>query len=175
MEYIRRILEGNTGLFSYLVNGYAKEVYALIVKIVRKPEEAEELTQDVFMKVFNKLSTFKGDSRFSTWIYRIAYNTSISAVRRKRVEYPAIDEKVLNNVPDQEVDQLLNQQENEAVLQRLEKAITLLSSEEKALITLYYQQEMPVKELAEVTGLSEANVKIKLHRTRKKLYVMVKN
>lgn len=175
MEYIRRILEGNTGLFSYLVNGYAKEVYALIVKIVRKPEEAEELTQDVFMKVFNKLSTFKGDSRFSSWIYRIAYNTSISAVRRKRVEYPAIDEKVLNNVPDQEVDQLLNQQENEAVLQRLEKAITLLSSEEKALITLYYQQEMPVKELAEVTGLSEANVKIKLHRTRKKLYVMVKN
>lgn len=175
MEYIRRILEGNTGLFSYFVNGYAREVYALVVKIVRKPEEAEELTQDVFMKVFNKLNAFKGESRFSTWVYRIAYNTAISAVRKKRMEYPVIDERVLNNVPEEDVDLLLTQQENESVLQRLEKAITLLNAEEKALITLYYQQEMPVKELAEVTGLSEANVKIKLHRTRKKLYVMVKN
>lgn len=174
-EYIRQILDGNTAMFSYFLNGYSRQVYALIVKIVRSPEDAEELTQDVFMKAFNKLYSFKGDCRFSTWIYRIAYNTAISAIRKMKNEMPAFDDSVLKNVPDSDVDDLLNNVDNESVLNKLEQSVNMLTSEEKAIITLYYQKELPVKEIAEITGLTEANVKIKLHRVRKKLYVMVTN
>ena len=88
---------------------------------------------------------------------------------------PAFDDSVLKNVPDSDVDDLLNNVDNESVLNKLEQSVNMLTSEEKAIITLYYQKELPVKEIAEITGLTEANVKIKLHRVRKKLYVMVTN
>lgn len=175
MEYIRQILNGNTGLFSYFVNGYSRSVYSMIVKIVKSAEDAEELTQDVFMKVFNKMESFKGDSRFSTWIYRISYNTAISAVRKKKTDYPMFDESVLKNLADEDVDSLLNREEDETVLKKLESSLALLPPDEGLLINFYYKDELPVKEIAEILGLTEANVKIKLHRARKKLYIMVKN
>lgn len=175
MEYIRQILNGDTGLFSYFVNGYSKSVYSIIVKIVKSPENAEELTQDVFLKVFNKLGSFKGECKFSTWIYRISYNTAISAIRKKKLEYPLLDESALNNVADSDVDYFMNNEDDEAVLKKLEQSINLLTPEEQTIITLHYQKELPVKELAEILDLTEANVKIKLYRSRKKLYFMIKN
>lgn len=175
MEYIRQILNGNTGLFSNFVNGYSKSVYSIIIKIVKSHENAEELTQDVFLKVFNKLGSFKGECKFSTWIYRISYNTAISAIRKKKLEYPLLDESALNNVADSDVDYFMNNEDDEAVLRKLEQSINLLTPEEQTIITLHYQKELPVKELAEILDLTEANVKIKLYRSRKKLYFMIKN
>jgi RNA polymerase sigma-70 factor (ECF subfamily) len=172
-DYIRQIVNGNTGLFAYFVNGYSRSVYALIVKIVRVPEDAEELTQDVFFRVFEKLETFKGESKFSTWIFRISYNTAISFIRKRKMTYLAVDESVLNNLADDAVDGFLNQADDEALLLKLEVSLSWLEPDEQALVNLYYNQNLPVKELALVLGLTESNVKIKLHRIRKKLYILV--
>ena len=90
-DSIRRILAGETGLYSVFIQRYSPQVFALIVKMVSCPEDAEELTQDVFVKAFNKLDSFKGKSGFSTWLYRIAYNTAISALRKKRRVFPVMD------------------------------------------------------------------------------------
>ena len=98
--YIQRIRAGHIESFACLADRYSQTVFALIVRVVQNREDAEELTQDVFLKVFRKLDSFKGDCAFSTWLYRIAYNTALSAVRKKKLEWLTIDDSTLYNFAD---------------------------------------------------------------------------
>ena len=173
LNYIERILAGETNLFSYFVNSYSNSIYSLIVRIVQTNEDAEELTQDSFLKAFKKLDTFKGDCSFSTWLFRIAYNTAISATRKRKMEFPMVDEAMMESVPDEAIETFFEGDENEIRLQKLEEAITKLNVEEKTLITLFYTEDKSVAELARVLDLTPENVKVKLHRVRKKLYVLM--
>jgi len=160
-------------LFSYFLNRYSNSIYSLILRIVPTKEDAEELTQDTFLKAYRKLDTFKGDCSFSTWLFRIGYNTAISFVRKRKIIFPVIDENLLANVPDEAVKTIFDKDDDESMLQQLEVAIEKLNAEEKALITLYYMEEKPVAELAIVLELTPENVKVKLFRVRKKLYVLM--
>lgn len=101
--YIQRIQAGDVACFACLLDKYSRPIHSLILKVVRSQEEAEELAQDTFMKVFKNLASFKGDCSFSTWIYRIAYNTAISSVRKKRYEFLPIEETTLEDVSEEEL------------------------------------------------------------------------
>lgn len=171
--YIQKTLDGETDFFSRLVDRYSHRIYLLILKIIRQREDAEELTQDVFIKAYKVLSSFKGDCRFSTWLYRIAYNQAISATRKKKHEFLYIEEDTINNVLDQHVDDALNDNDNSELLSKLGKALEVLPPEERGLISLFYTDDHSVEEIAAITGMTESNVKVKLHRTRKKLYVII--
>ena len=171
--YIERILAGETNLFSYFVNSYSNSIYSLIVHIVQTNEDAEELTQDSFLKAFKKLDSFKGDCSFSTWLFRIAYNTAISATRKKKIVFPTVDETMMESVPDEAIETFFDLDENEIKLQKLEEAIAKLNVEEKTLIMLFYTEDKSVAELARVLDLTSENVKVKLYRVRKKLYVLM--
>ena len=140
--------------------------------MVYSEEDAEELTQDVFMKAFEHLDSFYGESSFSTWVYRIAYNTAVSYLRKKKSVETVIDEAFWNTVSETEVDEALDDDSEERV-EQLQQALTQLSADERALVTLFYEEERPVQEVAEVLGLSVSNVKVKLHRVRKKLYILM--
>lgn len=108
-------------------------------------------------------------------IYRIAYNTALSFLRRNRQEEMlALDERQWENLSDTRIDEELND-DSEAQIQRLQQALTRLTAEERALVTLYYEEERPVSEIGQILNLSESNVKIKLFRIRKKLYVLLQN
>lgn len=171
--YIKKVLDGHTEYFARLVERYSHCMYVLIFKIVRHKEEAEEVTQDVFLKTFRTLHKFKGECRFSTWLYRIAYTTAISATRKKRNEFLYLEDLTINNVSDAQVDETFDNDDSAPLLAKLEKGIELLSPDERGLITLFYMENHPIEEIAAVTGLSESNVKVKLHRIRKKLYVII--
>jgi RNA polymerase sigma-70 factor, ECF subfamily len=173
LNYIERILAGETNLYSHFVNSYSNSIYSLIVRIVLTNEDAEELTQDSFLKAFKKLDTFKGDCSFSTWLFRIAYNTAISATRKRKMEFPMVDEAMMESVPDEAIETFFDPDENEIKLQKLEEAIGKLNVEEKTLITLFYTEDKSVAELAKVLDLTNENVKVKLYRVRKKLYVLM--
>lgn len=175
INYIKRILEGETNLFSYFLDRYSRPIYTLIIQIVSCREDAEELTQDSFIKAFRKLDTYKGDCSFSTWLYRIAYNTAISATRKQKREPFFIDEQIIENVSDDEVDDVLGNSDNEERIKRLETALTQLNADERALITLFYNEDKSIDELATIFRLTSTNVKVKLHRTRKKLCVLINN
>jgi len=174
MDLIKRILEGETALFSTFLQRYSRSIHSMIIRIVPCREDAEELTQDTFLKAFKKLDTYKGDCSFSTWLYRIAYNTAISATRKKRILFPALDENLIKNVPDDAVDELLNKEDDEALFIKLEHTINLLNVEDRALITLYYTDEKSIGEVASILQLTPENVKVKLFRVRKKIYALVK-
>ena len=172
-QYIARILDGDTECFSAFLDRYSRPLYVLIVQIVGCSEDAEELVQDVFLKAFRCLGSYRGECRFSTWLYRIAYTTAVSATRKKKQEFLYIEENTINNVPDEKADDILYPTDDEERTARLIQAIDLLNVEEKALITLFYYEEKSIEEIGEVLKLSPVNVKVKLHRTRKKIYVLM--
>ena len=137
-------------------------------------EDAEELTQDVFLKAFQKLHTFNGKSSFSTWIYRIAYNSAVSNTRKKKFILLSTKESQITNVPDSAVDELLSRENDELLLQQLENALCKLKTEDRFLITLFYYQDKSVSEISDILEITVENVKVKLYRVRKKLYVLIK-
>ena len=171
---IKEILHGNTALYEYFLDRYGQQVFVLVDRIVSCQEDAEELTQDVFLKAFQQLSSFKAESSFSTWIYRIATNVAISAVRKKKNETIRLDESVFFNLSESQVDEAL-EDESEEQLQRLQRAMEKLEADERALITLYYMEEKPLSEVAFILGMTEGNAKVKLHRIRKKWYIFIKD
>jgi RNA polymerase sigma-70 factor (ECF subfamily) len=172
-DIIKHIIRGETHLYAHFVEKYSEAVFSLVVHMVNCREDAEEITQDIFLKAYEKLSSFNVDSSFSTWLYRIAYNTTISALRKRPCNSIAIAEEILADTDDTLIDETLSG-ESEELLQRLEKAISMLDAEERALVTLYHLEERSIDETAQITGLKESNVKVKLHRTRKKLYLLIK-
>jgi RNA polymerase sigma-70 factor (ECF subfamily) len=176
--YIKRILDGETELFAHFLNRYSRPVYSLVIQMVSSPEDAEELVQDIFLKAFRALDKFRGNSSFSTWLYRIAYNQAVSATRKQKNgqknEYLYTDESTYL-IPDEEAEQFLCLSDSEEKILELTRAIDRLSVEEKALITLFYYEDKTTDELAVILGLSQANVKVRLHRVRKKLYVLMKD
>lgn len=169
---IQEILNGKTSLYEHFLDKYGQQVFTLIVRIVSCQEDAEELTQDTFLKAFQHLSSFKAESNFSTWIYRIAYNTAISATRKKKYDIFAMDDVLLANISDEQVDSTLND-ESEEQINRLNKAIEKLDADERAIITLFYQEDKSINEIALILEMTESNTKVKLHRIRKKLYVLI--
>ena len=172
--YIEKIQAGETECFSVLLERYSQPVFSLVVKIAGNREDAEELTQDVFLKVFRGFSSFQGNSLFSTWLYGIAYNVAISATRKKRYEWLPIEESMIEKAPESETSDEMGQLAREEQLNRLEKAMTQLLPDERALITLFYMQEKSIEEIVAITRLSTSNVKTKLHRIRKKMFVLMK-
>lgn len=172
-QLIRRILQGEPQAFSVLVKRYQGPLFSLVGQIVNSPEDAEEVTQDVFVKAFTRLDGFRGGSSLSTWLHRIAYNTAISAIRKKKLPVMDFDDLTLYNIPDTQVDEMLNREEDERLMQQMEQAIEKLPAEDRALLSLYYTQQKSVGEVAAITGFSPENVKIRLYRVRKKIAFLI--
>ncbi|MDR2763487.1 MAG: sigma-70 family RNA polymerase sigma factor [Tannerella sp.] len=171
--YVKRVQAGETQCFAPLLERYGRPVYSLIVKVVGNREDAEELTQDVFLKAYRSLASFQGNSRFSTWLYRIAYNVAISATRKKKYEWLAIEDNMPDQLAEEDASDVLERESDSERMERLEEAMQQLSPDERALILLFYRQEKPVEEIAAITGLTVSNVKTRLHRIRKKLFVLM--
>ncbi|MEJ2593742.1 MAG: sigma-70 family RNA polymerase sigma factor [bacterium] len=171
---IARVLEGDRQAYAQLVDRYKDRVFSLIMGIVRQKETAEELALDVFVKVFKSLKKFRREASFSSWLYRIAYNTAISESRKKK-KYILADEEQIQRVSKY---QPVDEDERELLEKRkksLNKAMKQLQPDELLLITLYYFEEKSVEEITEVTGLSRSNTKVKLHRLRGKLRALMES
>ena len=173
-QIINQILEGNSNVFSVLVDRYKDLVFTLALRMVKNREEAEEVSQDTFIKVFKSLNKFKGKSKFSTWIYKIAYNTCLDRLKRIKREYNvvAIDEFTEHEVKT--MDNALQKMEDFEYKQEIQKCLHLLPSQDSFLLTLFYFEEQSLEEISKVVGLTANNVKVKLFRSRKKLATILK-
>lgn len=172
--YINQVLAGQVNAYAAIVEKHKELVYTIIVKILQSKEDAEEIAQDVFLKAFQSLKDFQGSAKFSTWLYRIAYNAAISKTRKKKWDLVSIDQQLNNSVYDQPFEQqdfMINQ---ETQMKSLKKALNKLSDEENLIVTLFYFNENSIEEISEITSLSVSNVKVRLHRIRKKLVEEIK-
>ncbi len=173
--YIQRILDGETELFAAFLDRYSRPIHSLVVQMLPSQEDAEELVQDIFLKAFRGLGSYRGECTFSTWLYRIAYTMGASATRKKRKEFLYIEESTIDNVPDEKAELMMCFSDDEEQIEKLTRAIDRLNAEERALITLFYYEEKSVEEIAGIVKQSQSNIKVRLHRIRKKLYVILTN
>ena len=171
---IDKVLNGDTNAFGELVDRYQNFAFTIAIRIVKVSEEAEEVAQDSFIKAYDSLSSFRGDSKFSTWLYRIVYHKSLDRIKmNKRHRTYELNEEITDDTLDH-IENGLEFMLNEERSDIIKKCIDKLSQEEAAIISLYYFEEQSVKEIVKVTDLTEDNIKIKLYRSRKKLFSLLK-
>lgn len=168
--YIRMILSGDTEAYRGLVEKHQDLVYTIVHRIISSAEEAEEVAQDVFVKAYNKLSDYKGEAKFSTWLYRIAYNTAVSHTRKRKIEFLAMDEEVIGNHSEEDVQQEVMGLSTEEQNKLIKKALAILPRTDSLMITLFYYHGKDIEEISEIVGLTQSNVKVKLFRIRKRLF-----
>jgi RNA polymerase sigma-70 factor (ECF subfamily) len=165
---IARILDGHESDYGYFLERYGGEVFAIVSRLVPNREDAEELTQDAFVRAYSRLDSFIGRSSFSTWVCRIAYTTTVSWLRKKRVKYLSIEDR--QSLSDREVDEVLD---DESRLDELQRAIALLRPDEQMLLELYYFESRPIADIAYILDVEPGTIATRLHRIRRKLYSMI--
>lgn len=170
IQAIRLILKGSEKGCLQIVQRYQHYVYTIVLRIVKNTEDAEEVAQDVFIKAFKSLKNFQGKSKFSTWLYSIAYTTAISHLRKM-----ANKKALYNNAEPQErdaVDNSLGQfvaLQNEERKQYIRQVVQQLPGDEGTVISLFYLNEFSLKEIANTMNITVNNAKVKLHRARKSM------
>lgn len=169
-ELVKRIVANNNPmLFGKLYDRYAKMVYNKCYGFAKSQDEAEDLTQDVFLQLFIKLKMFKGKSKFSTWLYSFTYNFCVNYVNRnkqrkmsdKSIPVEDSEYKLSAEIPDENLFEMKSK--------KLKKALDLIPPEEKSLLLLKYQDGASIKELMDVLELGESAVKMRLKRSKERL------
>ncbi|GAA3574080.1 sigma-70 family RNA polymerase sigma factor [Snuella lapsa] len=168
-DLVKAIVKTNdTLLFEILYDRYATVVFNKCFGFAKNEDEAKDLTQDVFLKLFVKLSSFKGKSKFSTWLYAFVYNHCVNYVTRntaKKIEKQAVDYTDVEGISDLDNDQGFF----EMKVDKLKVALELMSPDEKMILLLKYQDLLSIKEISCVLGIGESAVKMRIKRAKDKL------
>ena len=175
-DLIRGLLKQSPQAQQKLLDRYGRDVFAQVARLVPGIENAEEVYQDVFVKVFQNIGKYDAErSGLRTWIWRIAYNEAISYLRHKSP--PVIYYEDRNGEADRLTDAEVNEtfgHANAETVQLIRAALKHLPPDERAIVTMFYYEEMSLKEIAYVTESIPTTVASKLSRTRKKLYKIIK-
>jgi RNA polymerase sigma-70 factor (ECF subfamily) len=168
-EIISRILKGEQSAFSILVEKYQNYVFTLVLRFTENREDAEEIAQDVFVKAYRSLADFRGDSKFSTWLFTITRTTCLSFLRKK-VDTQSLDnERIGLQVENRESGFNANLVEQKSRHTMLSRAISMLSVDDAQILNLFYKAEQTLEEIGKIMGLDPNTVKVKLHRARQRL------
>lgn len=169
-DLIFKILNGDTNAYAALVNRYQNLVFTIALRYVKSREDAEEVAQDVFVKAYRALPDFKGQSKFSTWLFTIVTTTSISFLRKKKLEIHSLDdERIFEKAVMQDGGMSANQVEQKSRVQMVNEAIKMLGADDAEVLTLFYKGEQTLEEIALIMNKEPNTVKVQLHRARARL------
>lgn len=167
---IQEVKAGNQKAYAQLVQRYQSLVFSICGRYTSSREDAEEIAQDVFIKAYRSLADFRGDAKFSTWLYTIANTTCITFVRKKRLQAQSLDdERVFAMADNIDGGMRANTIEQKSKVAMVNEAIKLLSPDDGKIITLFYKGEQSLEEIGAIMGLDPNTVKVKLHRARTRL------
>lgn len=169
-EIISKVLAGDQQAYAGLVNRYQNYVFTLTLRFTKNREDAEEVSQDIFIKAYRSLADFRGASKFSTWLYTIVNTTCITFLRKKRLVTQSLDnENVFEAANSVDSGLGANQVEQKSRVSMVNKAIGLLSPDDGEIITLFYKGEQTLEEIAQTLGIEANAAKVRLHRARARL------
>jgi len=170
-ELVKAIVQNNnTVLFEVLYDRHSSLVFNKCLGFAANEDEAKDLTQDVFLKLFVKLASFKGKSKFSTWLYAFTYNHCVNFVTRntaKKFEKQSVDYKDIENISDYDDDD--DQSFLQMKVEKLKVVLELISPDEKMILLLKYQDGLSIKEIQGLLDVKESAVKMRLKRAKDKL------
>jgi RNA polymerase sigma-70 factor (ECF subfamily) len=161
---IDRILAGEQALYAGLVDRYKNYAFTIALKIVQNRSEAEEIAQDAFIKAFHGLKNFNRDSKFSTWLYRIAFNTAVSYKRKHRQPLQSIEHTIIHLAHEGE-----GSLETKDKKKYIDLALSKLGEADRTALTLFYLEEFSLEEIAEITQTPANTIKVRIHRARQRL------
>ncbi|WP_421803333.1 RNA polymerase sigma factor [Flagellimonas sp.] len=168
-ELILEIRGGNTHAFSNLVDSYKDLVFTLSIRMLGNREEAEEVSQDVFIKVYKSLPSFKGDSKLSTWIYRIAYNTCLDRIKKIKKKRIHTDLEHIDQIAYADLDTAFQKIVETERSELINQCLSQLSAEDAGVLTLFYLEEKNLQEMEKAINLPVNTLKVRLFRARKRL------
>lgn len=172
--YIKKVLQGDMASYAILIEKHKSMAFTIALRLVKNREDAEEIAQDAFLKAYSSLAGFKSDAKFSTWLFKIVYNTALSRLRKKQLDSTSLEntgEVIYEGSSVVDGLDSLHIKERKKIIS---EAVGRLKEEESIAITLFYLNENSIKEIEEITGYSNSNIKILLHRGRKKLLFELK-
>ena len=169
IELIEQTLAGDQSAYADLVKRHQRFVFTLALRFAKTREDAEEIAQDCFIKAYRSLGTFQRNSKFTTWLYSIVYTTSMTFLRKKRVETDSIDDENTYVQLENHGGYDVNDAENKSRSYYLNQAIAQLLPDDATIITLFYKGEQSLDEIGAAMGIEPNTVKVKLFRARQRL------
>ena len=167
-ELVEAVRQGRREGQTEMVSRYAERVFAMIARQVPDMMDAQELTQDAFLRAFSHIDSYDSHkASLSTWLCRIAYRLTLDHLRRRRPVIVAMEDNT--DISDEELEAELSTGREERIEQLME-VIDELPDDERMLLTLYYFEDRPLAEITYITGIEPAALANRLYRTRKKLY-----
>lgn len=169
-EIIGRVLQGEQNAYAELVSRYQNYVFTLAMRMIKSREDAEEVAQDVFVKAYRSLADFRGEAKFSTWLYTITNTTCITFLRKKKLQVYSLDSEKVFEVADSKDSGLrANVIEQKSRVNMVNEAIAMLSPDDAEIITLFYNAEQSLEEIAAILHIETNAAKVRLHRARGRL------
>jgi len=157
-------------LFAQLVQRYQQYVFTLVGRFTASREDAEEISQDIFVKAYRSLADFRGEAKFSTWLYTVVRTSCITFLRKKKLDTTSLDnERTFLQLESKESGFKANMIEQKSRHAMVNAAIQLLSPDDSQVLTLFYKGEQTLEEIGRIMGLDPNTVKVKLHRARNRL------
>ncbi|MEJ8844164.1 RNA polymerase sigma factor [Lacibacter sp. H375] len=169
-EIITRVLKGDQRAYEVIVNRYQSFVFTIAFRYAKNREDAEELAQNAFIKAYRCLNDYRGDAKFSTWLYTIVTSLCLTFLRKKKLQVHSIDQDHVFELADQQdAGMKANIVEEKSKIKMVNDAIALLPPDDAKLLLLFYKGEQSLEEIGLILGIQPNNAKVKLHRARQKL------
>jgi RNA polymerase sigma factor (sigma-70 family) len=169
-DLIQLVLQGQSAAYAELVDRYKAFVFTIVLRYIKSREDAEEVSQDIFVKAFRSLADFKGASKFSTWLYTITTTSCLTFLRKKKLDVQSLDnENVFATADNIDGGMSANQVEQKSRVAMVNAAIKMLSPDDAQILTLFYKGEQSLEEIAKILGKEPNAVKVQLHRARTRL------
>lgn len=163
-QLVQQVLSGNSSAFGYFVEKYQDTAITIAWRICKNMQDAEDVVQDSFVKAYRNLHSFRKESKFSTWLYRIVYNTAITFIRSQK--YTTGSENELSNIQTESEFNTQKQILEKEAAETVENILKQIPDSEALMLTLFYLEDNSVRDIAKITGLNISNVKVKLFRAR---------
>jgi RNA polymerase sigma factor (sigma-70 family) len=156
--------------YSTIINKYKDLAFNIALKITKNELDSEEIVQDSFVKAFKGLNNFKNESRFSTWFYRIVYNTAISSIRHKKHITLEIDDNLTDTLENNQIESAIKSLEEDDRKQLIKEVLAKLNELDYTILSLYYYEELSLNEISKIVDRKKDYLKVLLQRARLKLY-----
>jgi RNA polymerase sigma-70 factor (ECF subfamily) len=156
--------------YSTIINKYKDLAFNIALKITKNEQDSEEIVQDSFVKAFKGLNKFRKESQFSTWFYRIVYNTAISSIRHKKRIAVEIDDKLKDALENDQIEFAIKKVDEYDRKMLIKEALAKLNELDYTILSLYYYEDLSLKEISKIVDENKNYLKVLLQRARLKLY-----
>lgn len=172
-QLVAKVKSGDSEAFRYLVEKHQHLAFTIAYNIVKNRQDAEEVVQDSFVKVFTKIAQFKEESKFSSWLFKIVYNTALSRIRKKQLDTFTLEHDDYSTEYGIDSHSGWDQMVLTDQKKYIDKALSNLADQDKLVLTLFYLADEDINEICEITNEKRTTIKARLHRARAKMYTQL--